>query len=79
MGGVDLRYHHRVVGVSFSNVAHFKKWRKKVFLGICDFSFPQKITAWNLSVDEIDRTRRGGIQQQKKYLNGNFILWRMKK
>ena len=62
MGGVDRVDHRRVVGASFANVADFNKWHKDAFLGTCDFSFLQAFNAWKLSVDEIDRTRRGRIK-----------------
>ena len=39
MGGVDKGDQHRVMGASFANVSHFKKWYKKAFMGIADFSF----------------------------------------
>ena len=41
MDGVDRGDQHRVMGAGFANVAHFKKWYKKVFMGIADFSFLQ--------------------------------------
>ena len=41
MDGVDRGDQHRVMGAGFANVAHFKKWYKKVFMGITDFSFLQ--------------------------------------
>ena len=72
MDGVDRGDQHRVIGAGFANVAHFKKWYKKAFLGICDFSFLNAFTAWNLSVTESDRTRRGGIQQRNKLLKWEF-------
>ena len=48
MGGVDRGDQHRVMGAGFANVAHFKKWYKKAFLGICDFSLLQAFTVWNI-------------------------------
>ena len=39
MGGVDLGYHHRLMGAGFVNVAHFKKWYKEEFWVIDGFSF----------------------------------------
>ena len=41
MGGVDKGDQHRVMGAGFANVAHFKKWYKKAFMGLADFSFLQ--------------------------------------
>ena len=60
MGGVDRSDQHRVMGAGFANVAHFKKWYKKAFLGICDFSLLQAFTAWNLGVkkNKSDADRR---------------------
>ena len=49
-----------------------KKWHKKAVLETCEFSFLKDFTAWNLNVDEIDRTRRGGIQQHNKLLKWEF-------
>ena len=37
MDWFDRGDQHRVVGVGFANVAHFKKWYKKAFMGIADF------------------------------------------
>jgi len=51
MGGVDRGDQHRVMGAGFSNVAHFKKWYKKAYLGITDFSMLNIFSAWNLSVE----------------------------
>ena len=50
-----------MMGAGFANVAHFKKWYKKAFLGFCDFSFLQAFTAWNLATNSEDRNRRGGV------------------
>ena len=51
MGGVDHGdQQHRVIGAGFANVTLFKKWYKKAFLGIYDFSLLQAFTAWNLGV-----------------------------
>ena len=55
MGGVDCGDQHRVVGAGFANVAYFKKWCKKAFLGFADFCLLQAFTAQNLSVDERDK------------------------
>ena len=59
MGGVDRGDQHRVVGAGFANVANFKKWYKKTFLGIADFCLLQAFTAWNLSVDQMHAKKRG--------------------
>ena len=59
MGGVDRGDQHRTVGAGFANVAHFKKWYKKAFLGIADFSLLQAFSAWNLAVESTERERRG--------------------
>ena len=53
MDCVDRGYQHRFMGAWFANVAHFKKWYNKVFMGIVDFSFLQAYTAWNFSVEEM--------------------------
>jgi hypothetical protein len=68
MGGVDRGDQHRVMGAGFANVAHFKKWYKKAFLGICDFSLLQAFTAWNLGVTTQDRSRRGGVGTTRREL-----------
>ena len=68
MDGVDRGDQHRVVGAGFANVAHFKKWYKKAFLGICDFSFLQAFTAWNLSVGTEERRTRGRGTDRKKLM-----------
>ena len=68
MGGVDRGDQHRLTGAGFANVAHFKKWYKKAFLGIADFSLLQAFTAWNLSVDEIYGNRRGNTNVKRKKL-----------
>ena len=39
MDGVNCGDQYRVMGAGFANVALFKRWYKKAFLGICDFSF----------------------------------------
>ena len=72
MGGVDKGDQHRVMGAGFANVAHLKKWYKKVFLGISDFSFLQAFSAWNLSIDQVNKTRRGGLTKQKKLVKWQF-------
>ncbi len=59
IGGVDCGDQHKMVGAGFSNVAHFKKWYKRAFLGITDFCVLQAFTAWNLSVDQLHQNRRG--------------------
>ena len=43
------------MGSGFSNVAHSKKWYKKPFLGLTNFSFLQRFKAWNMEVDSPDR------------------------
>ena len=55
-----------VVGAGFANVAHFKKWYKKAFLGIADFCLLQAFTAWNLSVDQMYANRRGNSNVRRK-------------
>ena len=72
MDGVDRGDQHRVVGAGFANVAHFKKWYKKAFLGICDFGFLQAFTAWNLSVDTKERRTRGRGTDRKNLLKWQF-------
>ena len=68
MGGVDRGDQHRTVGARFSNVAHFKKWYKKAFLGVADFSLLQAFTAWNLSVDQMHENRRGNAEVKRRKL-----------
>ena len=68
MGGVDRGDQHRIVGAGFSNVAHFKKWYKKAFMEVADFSVLQAFTAWNLSVDQIHENRRGNSDTKRKKL-----------
>ena len=68
MGGVDRGDQHRVVGAGFANVAHFKKWYKKAFMGIADFSLLQAFTVWNLLVDENYESRRGNANVKRKKL-----------
>ena len=65
MGGVDPGDQHRVVGTGFENVVHFKKWYKKVFLAIADFSLLQSFTAWNLSAVTPERELRFSVPKQK--------------
>ena len=60
MGGFDQGDQHRVMGTGFANVAHFKKWYKKAFMGIADFSLLNAFSAWNLSVDTQQADNRGG-------------------
>ena len=48
------------MGAGFSNVAHFKKWYKKAFLGISDFSMLQAYAAWNLAIDHQEEGSREG-------------------
>ena len=72
MGGVDRGDQHRVVGAGFANVAHFKKWYKKVFLGIADFSLLQTFTAWNLSAVAPEREVRGGVPKRNKMIKWEF-------
>ena len=56
MDGVDRGDQHRLMGAGFANVAHFKKWYKKVHMGISDFSMLQAFAAWNLLVDDLKKT-----------------------
>ncbi len=73
MGGVDRGDHHGVIGAGFANIAHFKKCFKKAFFGIADFCLLQAFTAWNLSVDQITKNRRGNSDiKQKKVLKWEF-------
>ena len=66
MGSVDRGDQNRVIDAGFATASYFKKLHNTAFLVMCNFSFLQAFTVWNLSVDDIDRTRRGGIQQRKK-------------
>ena len=67
MGGVDRGDQHRVVGAGFANVAHFKKWYKKAFLGICDFSLLQAFTVWNIGANEVrTKTNERGSKIKKR-------------
>ena len=72
MGGVDRGDQVRLVGAGFSNVAHFKKWYKKAALGVADFCLLQGLACWNLSVEDDDRVRRGGIKKIRKLLKWEF-------
>ena len=72
MDGVDRGDQHRVMGAGFANVAHFKKWYKKVFMGIADFSFLQAFAAWNLSVQEMTDKSRGGETKRKGLVKWKF-------
>ena len=72
MGGVDRGDQHRVIGAGFSNVAHFKKWYKKCFLGIADFSMLQAFAAWNISIDECSAGSRGGMRNRRKLIKWQF-------
>ena len=58
MDGVDRGDQHRIMGVGFANVAHFKKWYKKTHFGIADFNFLNYFSAWNLSVGGLARDSR---------------------
>ena len=58
MGGVDRGDQHRLMGAGFANVSHFKKWYKKAFLGICDFSLLNAFSAWNLAANSDDTESR---------------------
>ena len=64
MDCVDRGSQHRIMGAGFANVAHFKKWYKKVFMGIEDFSFLQAYASWNLSVEELKVKGRGDIVKE---------------
>ena len=68
MEGVDRGDQHRMIGAGFSNVAHFKKWYKKAFLGIADYCSLQAFTAWNLSVDQLHHNRRGNSDVKRRKL-----------
>ncbi len=75
MGGVDQRNQHRMIGAGFSNVAHFKKWNKKAFLGIVDFCSLQAFAAWNLPVDQLHQNRRGNSDmKRRKPIKWQFYL-----
>ena len=69
---VDKGDQHRVMGAGFANVAHFKKWYKKAFMGIADFSLLQAFSAWNLSVDEMKLKNRGGPVRREKLIKWQF-------
>ena len=66
MGDVDHGDQHKVIGSSFDNVAHFKKWYKQAFLGIADFSLLQAFTVSNLSAHERYESRRGNANVKRK-------------
>ena len=74
MGGVDHGDQHRVIGAGLANVAHFKKWFKKAFLGIADFSLLQAFTVWNLLVDKTYESRRGNVNVKRKKIGQVGIL-----
>ena len=72
MGGVDKGDQHRTMGAGFANVSHFKKWYKKAFMGLADFSLLQAFSAWNLSVDEMKEKNRGGEVKREKLIKWQF-------
>ena len=72
MDGVDRGDQHRVMGAGFANVAHFKKWYKKTFMGIADFSFLQAFTAWNLSVPMLRYSTRRIYNKRQVLLKWQF-------
>ena len=72
MGGVDQGDQHRVMGAGFANVAHFKKWYKKAFMGIADFCLLNTFSSWNLSVDAQQVDNRGGEVRRNKLLKWQF-------
>ena len=45
MGGVDHVNQHILMREGFENVAHFKNWYKKAFLGLPEFSLLQGFKA----------------------------------
>ena len=59
MGGVYRGDQHRLIGAGFETVAHFKKWYKKAFFCLANFSFFQGFTACNLASNRPYRPRRG--------------------
>lgn len=52
MCGVDGGDKHRVMGVEFTIIAHFKNSYKKAFMGVADVIVMQAFAAYNLLVDK---------------------------
>ncbi len=50
MGYVDLIDFDKKIGGLLTEKSHFKKWYKKVYLGIMDFMLVNSHVAWNMSV-----------------------------
>ena len=73
MGGFDRGDQHRLMGKGLTNVAHFKKWYKKQFLVLADFSLLHVFTAWNLAVKISEIPRRGGKPKFRELESGDFI------
>ena len=74
MGGVDRGDQHRVVGAGFVNVAHFKKWYKKlswVLLTLVCFKH------LHFGISRLMKTMNLGeailMWKERNKLNGNFI------
>eukprot|EP00957_Ditylum_brightwellii_P043826 3323405-Ditylum_brightwellii.AAC.1 len=65
MGAVDNGDQHRVLGAMVCNIAHLKKWYKKGYFGVADFSILQPFASWNLLVDELAALSHGGVVQRK--------------
>ena len=59
MRGVDHGDHHSLMREGFENVAHFKNWYKKAFLGLPDFSLLQGFITCNLEVNNPERLIQG--------------------
>eukprot|EP00957_Ditylum_brightwellii_P180921 13783791-Ditylum_brightwellii.AAC.1 len=68
MGAVDKGNQHRALGAAFCNITHFKKWYKKGYFGIADFSMLKSFSACNLSVDELAALWCGGVVQSKRLI-----------
>ena len=72
MGAVDKGNQHRALGAAFCNVTHFKKWYKKAYFGVADFSMLQSFSRWNLSVNELAALWHSGVVQRKRLIKWEF-------
>ena len=61
-----------VMGAGFTNITHFKKWYKKVSLSVANFNFLNAFTAWNLSVDEFQKSYKRG----RKCKRVKLVKWK---
>ena len=61
----------RVHGGGFSQKAHFKKWYKRIYLGIIDCMLLNSWIAWNASVEKMQR--RTGRSKLKRHEYFSYI------